>query len=67
MKTLAILVLGVCFGFALAQFIPRTVAAVDIKITGESGTLDGYDVMRNGESICSEPYLSTNLQIIECD
>ena len=66
MKTISILFSSVCLGFAAAQFTPRTIAA-DLKITSESGTLKGCDVMQNGETVCSEPFVSVKLQIIECD
>jgi hypothetical protein len=53
------LCLGLILGGALSAF-----AAV---IAGDNGYAMGWSVMKDGEEICSGPYIWTGTKEIECD
>lgn len=40
---------------------------VDTRVIGGNGYLMGYDVVVNGETICSDPFVWTVTKEIECD
>jgi hypothetical protein len=49
------LVLGTAFG------------AYAAKVVGYDGYLSGWSVMKDGEEICSEPFIYLGSREIECD
>lgn len=52
---------GVIVGFALASSLAY--AAI---IMGSDGYLMGWSIMVDGEEICSDPFIWTSIQEIEC-
>lgn len=54
---------GLCLGLVLGTAL-SSVAAV---IAGDSGYATGWTVMKDGEAICSDPYVWTGTREIECD
>lgn len=49
---------GVCFGVSAS--------ALAAKIVGGQGYLIGWDVLVDGESICSDPFIWPQTREIEC-
>ena len=58
-RFLAGLVLGLLIG------ISSTVFAA--KLLGDDGYLTGWDVVMGGETLCTDPYIWTSTNEIECD
>jgi hypothetical protein len=54
---------GVIVGLVLGSAI--TVLAA--QVIGSNGYLNGWDVTRGGETICSDPYVYVGSREIECD
>jgi hypothetical protein len=43
------------------------IAALAAQVVGSNGYLNGWDVTRDGETICSDPYVYVGSREIECD
>ncbi len=54
---------GVIVGLVLGSAI----AALAAQVVGSNGYLNGWDVTRDGETICSDPYVYVGSREIECD
>jgi hypothetical protein len=54
---------GTFVGFVLAL----TVGAYAARMVGQSGTLDGWSVMVEGEEACSDPEVDMAAKEISCD
>lgn len=59
MKKLAI-------GFVIGLLLGATGTAIAARIIGGSGYLMGWTVTVEGEEACSDPYVWTSTQEIEC-
>jgi hypothetical protein len=59
LRFLSGLIIGVVIGSAVGAF-----AAV---IAGDNGYLLGWTVTKDGEQICSDPFICTGINEIECD
>jgi hypothetical protein len=54
---------GVIIGLVLG----RAITVFAAQMVGSNGYLNGWDVTREGETICSDPYVYVNSREIECD
>jgi hypothetical protein len=54
---------GVIVGLVLGSAI----AVLAAQVVGSNGYLNGWDVTRGGETICSDPYVYVGSREIECD
>ena len=54
---------GVVVGLVLGSAI----AVLAAQVVGSNGYLNGWDVTRDGETICSDPYVYVSSREIECD
>lgn len=54
---------GLIAGLALGTVVPAAAAT----IVGSTGYLLGWDVTKDGETICYAPYVWTAIREIECD
>ena len=60
LKTFACgLVLGLSFGIGISAWAA--------KLVGGDNYLIGWDVLVDGETVCSDPYIWTSTHEIECD
>lgn len=72
-------VIGLVLGMALIGFAPEGKASRShpksaksnhvstAKIVGDNGFLMGYEITKDGETICSDPYVWVGTQEMECD
>jgi len=56
-------VTGLIVGLTLGTVVPAAAA----QLVGNSGYLLGWDVTKDGETICYAPYVWTAIREIECD
>lgn len=54
---------GLIVGLALGTVVPAAAAS----IVGGSGYLIGWDVTKDGRTICYSPFIWTGTREIECD
>lgn len=54
---------GFVVGLALGTVVPAAAA----QMVGSNGYLSGWDVTKDGETICYMPYVWVSLREIECD
>lgn len=56
-------IVGVIFGILLGT----VASAYAAQMMGENGYLHGWDVVKEGETLCSDPYVWMSTREIECD
>lgn len=54
-------------GMLLGLGIGIAVTATAAQLVGQTGYLNGWDILINGETVCSDPYIWTNTREIECN
>ncbi len=53
--------------FLFGMLVGAAGSAMAAQIVGANGFLIGWDVQKNGETICSSPFVWISLREIECD
>jgi len=68
------LLLALALGYVLGSVQPTARASLRphvhmhaAKVVGSDGYLMGWDVTKDGETICSDPFVWTGTQELECD
>lgn len=68
------LLFALALGYALGSTQPSANANLRsrvpihaAKVVGDTGYLMGWDITKEGETICSDPYVWVDQQEIECD
>ena len=56
-------IMGFIAGLAVGTVVPAAAAVM----VGGNGYLTGWDVIKDGETICYAPYIWTATREIECD
>lgn len=54
-------------GYVLGAITAVAFSAFAARVVGYDGHLIGWDVLLGGSTICSDPYIWTATQEIECD
>ena len=54
-------------GFAAGLMLGTVAPAAAAVIVGGNGYLHGWDVTKDGDTICYAPYIWTSIREIECD
>ena len=54
-------------GFIAGLTTALTISAFAAKMVGSNGYLMGWEITKDGEEICSDPYVWTATREIECD
>ena len=54
-------------GVVLGLMIGSAAGAFAAVLAGDDGYLSGWTVMKDGEEICSDPFVWTSINEIECD
>jgi hypothetical protein len=54
-------------GLVLGIILGATAVGYSAVVAGDNGYLLGWSVNKDGEEICSEPYIWTASKEIECD
>ncbi|GAB4480965.1 MAG: hypothetical protein OHK0044_29260 [Burkholderiaceae bacterium] len=54
-------------GFIAGALTALASAALAARIVGGNGWLNGWEVTKDGESICEDPYVWVSTHEIECD
>jgi hypothetical protein len=54
-------------GFLAGLATALAISAFAAKMVGNNGYLSGWEVTKDGEEICSDPYVWVSTREIECD
>lgn len=54
-------------GFLAGVVATLSITALAAKVVGDNGYLLGWSITKDGEEICSDPYVWTSTREIECD
>jgi hypothetical protein len=54
-------------GFIAGLTTALAISAFAAKMVGGNGYLTGWEITKDGEEICSDPYVWTATREIECD
>lgn len=55
------------YGLLCGVALTSAAAAVAAQVVGSSGYLMGWEITKDGDEICSDPYVWTATREIECD
>lgn len=54
-------------GFLAGLATAMAISAFAAKMVGSNGFLSGWEITKDGEEICSDPYVWVSTKEIECD
>lgn len=54
-------------GFLVGLATALAVTAFAAAVVGSNGYLQGWDITKDGEQVCSDPYIWVSTKEIECD